>query len=300
MLQIDGLRSFSLSGTQLGVVGFPITHSISPIFQNAALRAMESSYPELKGWTYHKIEAPVEQLKAVIELAQKKGFRGLNLTIPHKVEVLQFLDHIDPVAEKMGAVNTLVFGEDGVTGYNSDGYGITMAIQRKLGVEIRDRPIVMIGAGGASRAACVQCLEEGCSELWIGNRSVERLEALLTRLRRFYPDRKVGGFQLGNDSLEINNDSGAILINATSVGLKADDPNPVGLDTLGKVGYVYDMVYGKHTTALVRVASQLGLPVSNGLSMLIYQGERSLQIWTEKPVPVDVMTAAVDAHVASY
>ena len=102
MLQIDGLRSFSLPGTQLGVVGFPITHSISPIFQNAALRAMESLHPELKDWTYHKIEAPVEQLKAVIDLAREKGFRGLNLTIPHKVEVLQFLDHIDPVAEKMG------------------------------------------------------------------------------------------------------------------------------------------------------------------------------------------------------
>ena len=175
-----------------------------------------------------------------------------------------------------------------------------MAIQRKLGVEIRDRIIVMIGAGGASRAACVQCLEEGCSELWIGNRSAERLDALLTRLRHYYPDRNIRGFQLGNGYPEINKDAGAILINATSVGLRAGDSIPVDLDTLGKVSFVYDMVYGRHTTALLREADRLGLPASDGLPMLIYQGERSLQIWTEKPVPVDVMTAAVDAHMASY
>ncbi len=295
MLQIDGLRSFSAPGTHLGVVGFPITHSISPVFQNAALRAMDRLHPELRDWHYHKIEAPVEALKTVITLAVEKGFRGLNLTIPHKVEVLQYLDHIDPVAARMGAVNTLLFGADGIAGHNTDGYGIATAIRQELGVELHNRPVVMLGAGGASRAACVQCLEDGCPELWIGNRSVERLDVLLQRLRRDYPDRKIKGFRLTEEEPAISGE-GAILINATAVGLKPEDPMPVAPTTIGKVSCVYDMVYGTHVTALLQEARRLALPASDGLSMLIHQGARSLQLWTGKPVPVEVMSAAVKAH----
>lgn len=294
MYNLDGLRSFSVAGTHLGVVGFPITHSISPIFQNAALRAMEQEAPELKSWEYHKIEAPVEQLQSVIEVTRSKGFRGLNLTIPHKVEVLKFLDCVDAVAERMGAVNTLVFDKNGVSGFNSDGYGISNAIRQQFGVEIRNRPVVMLGAGGASRAACVQCLEDGCSELWVGNRSVERMQELLDRIRSYYPDRLIRGFSLGTEIPDCG--SGALLINATSLGLKPEDPMPVQPEVIGRVSFVYDMVYGRHTSALVKCAKETGLPASDGLTMLVHQGKRSLEIWTGKEVPVDVMTAAVKTH----
>ena len=225
--------------------------------------------PEFQSWTYHKIEAPVEQLSEVVELGKVKGFRGMNLTIPHKVEVLQYLDHVDPVAERMGAVNTLVYENGEVTGHNTDGFGVVSAIRLGLGVEVAGRPVVMIGAGGASRGACVQCLEEGCSELWVGNRSFERLTELVNRLKGLYPTAKIAGFQPGGQCPLIG--QGAVLINATSLGLKADDACPVERAVLEQVDYVYDMVYGRHVTSTIREAKKLGKPAADGLGMLIHQ-----------------------------
>jgi shikimate dehydrogenase len=291
MLTLDGLRSFQRHGTSLGVVGFPIAHSLSPVFQNAALQALVSDYPVFRDWKYHRIEAPVEELQRVIEVCQEKGFRGLNLTLPHKVEVLRYLDRIEPVAGKMGAVNTLVFGEDGVSGYNTDGYGISMAVKAELGISLVDRPVVIMGAGGAARAACVQCLEEGCAELWVGNRSKVRLQNLLEQVRGDFPDIPIRGFEPGVETPSFSKES--LLINATSLGLKEDDPLPVSPQLLETVGYVYDVVYGRSVTALVKEAKQLGLPASDGLAMLIFQGDKSLSLWTGRQTPIDVMRNAV-------
>lgn len=294
MLQIDGLRSFSAPGTHLAVVGFPIAHSISPIFQNAALRSMQTRHPELIDWSYHKIEAPVELLPEVIALAKSKGFRGLNLTLPHKVEVLPYLDEVDSVAEKMGAVNTLVFRDSRVVGYNTDGDGVSLAIRESLGIEVKGRTVVVLGAGGASRAACVRFLEEGCAQLWVGNRSTERLGILLERLRRDYPRRDIIGFAPGEALPELGD--GALLVQATSLGLKLGDPLPADSQLLSRVGYVYDMVYGLVPTPLVVEARRLGLLACDGLPMLLHQGARSLELWTGLGVPVDVMAEAVATH----
>ena len=291
MLNLDGLRSFHPQGTSLGVVGFPIAHSLSPVFQNAALQALAKEDPAFSDWEYLKIEAPVEQLPEVIELCRKKGFRGLNLTIPHKVEVLKYLDRIDPVAAKMGAVNTLVFDKDGVTGFNTDGYGISAAIDAELGISISGRPIVLLGAGGAARAIGVQCLEEGCSELLIGNRSQPRLQEMLERLKKDFPNAEIRGFELGADTPDIPQES--LLINATSLGLKPNDPIPASAELLNAVSYVYDIVYGSKVTPLVRAAKDAGKPVADGLSMLIFQGNKSLSLWTGRPTPVEVMREAV-------
>ena len=291
MLNLDGLRSFHSQGTSLGVVGFPIAHSLSPVFQNAALQALAKDDPIYSDWEYLKIEAPVEQLPEVIELGRAKGFRGLNLTIPHKVEVLRYVDRVDPVAAKMGAVNTLVFHEDGVAGHNTDGCGISAAVNTELGITITGRPIVLLGAGGAARAICVQCLEEGCSELWVGNRSQARLQELLARLTADYPEATIRGFELGGDAPTVSEES--LLINATSLGLKPNDPMPVSRDMLEAVGYVYDIVYGSKITPLVKAARDAGKPAADGLSMLIFQGRESLILWTGRQPSVEVMREAI-------
>lgn len=291
MLNLDELRLFSSSRTSLAVVGYPIKHSLSPVFQNAALQAMSQVNSRLNDWEYLKIEAPVEALGEVIDLCRNKGFRGLNLTIPHKVEVLKYLDLIDPMAEKMGAVNTLIFDENGVTGHNTDGYGISNGVESALGIKITGRSVVMLGAGGAARAAAVQCLQEGCAELWIGNRSKNRLKGLLDQLHGDFPGISVNGFELGVDSPVFSNET--LLINATSLGLNPEDPMPIASELLESVGYVYDMVYGKEKTALFRTAEFFGIPVSNGLPMLVFQGEKSLSLWTGIQPPVDVMLDAV-------
>ena len=298
MLTLDGLRSFYRQGTSLGVVGFPISHSLSPVFHNAALQYLAARDPEFKDWEYFRIEAPVEQLKDVIALCREKGFRGLNLTIPHKVEALNYVDQVDPLAARMGAVNTLIFEKDTVSGHNTDGYGVSTAVQSELGISIKERPVVVLGAGGASRAACVQCLAEGCSELWVGNRSQGRLLSLLEDLKNGFPQIPIRGFSLDTASLSEGGDcpefpKESLLINTTSLGLKPDDPLPISRRSLESVGYVYDAVYGSHVTPLVNEARELGLPAADGLSMLLFQGNRSLTLWTGVETPIDVMRNAV-------
>jgi shikimate dehydrogenase len=194
----------------------------------------------------------------------------------------------------MGAVNTLSLERGRWKGYNTDGPGVQRAIKLTLGVDVAAVPVIMIGAGGASRAACVQCLEQGCPALWVVNRSQDRLEELLAHLRAFYPDRQLGGGDFST-ALPVWA-AGALLVHGTSLGLYAGDPLPVPTDLLSRVSWVYDMVYSPGETRLVRQAKALGLPAADGLQMLVSQGVEALSIWTGKHVPEAVMLEAASVH----
>jgi shikimate dehydrogenase len=294
MLQLDGLRSYTPVGAALAVVGFPIAHSVSPIFQNAALRVMERHHPELKSWHYLRIEARVEELEEVMALAKDRGFCGLNLTLPHKVEVLKFVDDLDGLAARMGAVNTLSLERGGWKGYNTDGPGVERAISLTLGVDLKDVPVIMVGAGGAARAACVQCLECGCPALWIVNRSQDRMEELLMHLNAFYPDRELGGGDFASELPDWASD--ALLIHGTSLGLHAEDLLPVPIPMLSRVKSVYDMVYSPGQTRLVREARAMGIAAADGLQMLVSQGAKAFSIWTGLEAPENVMMEAASHH----
>lgn len=290
-LDVPALEKYGHQGTSLAVVGFPIRHSLSPVMHMAALSEMSKVHPALADWVYHRIEAAPEDLKGVLEWCGAKGFRGLNLTIPHKVEVLPWLDKVEPEALRMGAVNTLLFEAGKVSGYNTDGVGMAMAIADELECRIDGMDVVLIGAGGAARAAAVQCLELGCRSLWVGNRSVDRLNGLLDNLRGHYPKAEIHGFELGGHGAKFP--SGALLIQATSVGLKGEDALPVDPVLLARVSAVFDMVYGGHGTRLVRTAREIGIKACDGLGMLVHQGARALELWTGLPVPVECMKHAV-------
>jgi shikimate dehydrogenase len=294
MLHLEGLRSYSPAGTALAVVGYPIAHSVSPIFQNAALRVLECLHPELKSWHYLRIEARVEELGEVLALAKDRGFRGLNLTLPHKVEVLRFVDDLDGLAARMGAVNTLSLECGGWKGYNTDGPGVERAIRLTLGVDVKKVPVIMVGAGGAARAACIQCLEKGCPALWVVNRSKDRLDELVAQLHAYYPDRDVGG---GDFTTELPGWAAeALLIHGTSLGLQASDPLPLPTEMLAKVKWVYDMVYFPGLTRLVRESNALGLAAADGLQMLVSQGALALSLWTGLEAPEKVMLEAASRH----
>lgn len=259
----------------------------------AALEAITRNHPEYASWDYVGFEIQPEQFAEALPLFFEKGFFGLNLTLPHKVEALQLVSEVDPEAARMGAVNTLVRYGEGYHGFNTDGYGLQAGLKSELDVNCRDRDVVLLGAGGASRAAAIQCLKDGCRSLWIGNRTEDRLNALVEAVNRAWGGSVVTPFDLTTPPEVLPRCP--VLINATSLGLKESDPLPIDLSRFEEGTCVFDMIYNPPVTPIVRRARELGFAAATGLSMLVYQGARSLEIWTQVPVSVPAMTEAAES-----
>lgn len=274
---LAGLRSFEPSGTPLGVVGWPVRHSLSPPMHRAALRALASADPSFADWNYGAFELRPEDLREAVELFREKGFRGVNLTVPHKVDVLPLIEEIDPLAERMGAVNTLHFAEGRRHGSNSDGYGLENAVEEAFGAGLAGRTVLLVGAGGAARAAAVQCVESGVEKLWIANRTAAKAESLARRAGSGSP---VPVEALSSAEAPGAVPPGTLVINATSLGLGPDDPLPLPVTELPDRCQLFDMIYNPAETPFLAAGRMRGYPVSNGLGMLVHQGVRSLEIWT--------------------
>lgn len=285
------LESWQPEGTALAVLGYPIKHSLSPAMHNAALAEMAKTWPEFAEWTYYRFEVAPERLGQALTRFHALGFRGLNLTVPHKVLALEEVTGASKEGVEMGAVNTLHWQTDGYYGYNTDGYGLREGLRHEFGIALKDRHVVLLGAGGAARAAARLCLEEGCASLWIANRSLDRLQELMSDLKGCEGTSARHALAL-QDILEAELPEQVVLINSTSCGLAADDPTPLPVQALNEGWIVYDMIYRLGDTTLVREARNRGLQAAGGLSMLVYQGAKSLEIWSGKPVPVEVMFRA--------
>jgi len=290
------LEHWDEPGTHLAVVGDPVHHSLSPAMHNAALAHMAAQDPRFASWRYWKIQSAAEALPATLALLHERDFSGINLTMPHKQVAVAIVTAIDPAAERMGAVNTLRFTKAGYEGFNSDGYGIIHALRESLGVEVAGADLVLLGAGGAARAAAVAFIEGGCRSLAIGYRSPGPFDALQGILRPIAGSATVRGFALASAPGDLPAD--AVVVNATPLGLRPGDPPAVDIRRLRGTPAVYDMNYAQPETALTREAAQLGLRAATGLSMLVHQGVRSLELWTGAHPPVDVMSAAAAAALA--
>jgi shikimate dehydrogenase len=286
VFQLEELESWIFPGPSLAVLGHPIAHSLSPVIHNAALEQMGERF---SGWRYYAFDVPVERLGEGLSLFHEKNFVGLNLTIPHKVDALGLISDVDPVARRMGAVNTLIRRQDGYFGRNTDGYGIQTALKKELGVDLFGADVIILGAGGASRATVVQCLDAGCRKVWIGNRSMDRLQGLVESVGG--ENSRLATFPLSTPPAELP--ESALIINATSLGLNAEDPTPLELSTFPPNIKVYDMIYNPPETTLLMEARNLGLSTANGLSMLVHQAARSLHYWTDAEVPVESMFEAL-------
>lgn len=285
------LDNWRADGPSLAVVGKPIKHSLSPLMHHAALAQMARLHPELGAWRYHRFELAPEELRDALPKFHRAGFVGLNFTVPHKEIVLGIANEVSPFARAAGAANTLHRTTQGWHAHNTDGYGLAAALHAEFGTSLAQRHVILLGAGGAARAAALQCIEDGAADLWIGNRSRERLNALLTHLAPRSKTTRVHGFDLAQPPSEIP--AQAALINATSVGLGANDPAPIDLTRVALPACVYDMIYNPPETALLRDARRLGVPCANGLTMLVHQGARALSIWTGFNAPADVMFDAL-------
>lgn len=287
---LEDLKSVEFDGASLAVVGHPIRHSISPAMHNAALAKLSDTDERFKDWTYYRFDIRPEQLSEALALFHQQKFRGLNLTIPHKVRALDLIDKIAPEAKSMGAVNTLVWDEAGYSGLNTDGYGLKQGLEADLGVKFKEVAVMILGAGGAARAAAVQAILSGCTQLYLGNRSEGRLRNLVDMLESFADQAEIRTFAL--NELPRDLPKFGVVINATALGLNSKDPTPINVVQLPAKWAVYDMIYNPSKTLFMKQAEARDLKTANGLSMLVHQGARALETWTHDTVDADVMMAA--------
>ncbi len=257
---------------RLGVLGWPVTHSRSPRMHRAALAALR-----LDDWSYQHLPAPPELFADVVAGLPGAGFRGANVTIPHKQAALALATDPTPRARAIGAANTLAFVDGAIRADNTDAPGLLAA----LGEEVAGRRALVLGAGGSARAAVYALLSAG-ADVQVWNRTPERARAL------------VG--ELGGRAVE-RLEPAELLVNCTAAGLQ--DPAttfkhlPVDADAMGKYALVVDLVYAASgDTALISAARRGGSATVDGLEVLVHQGALSLQQWTGSAAPIAVMREA--------
>ncbi|MFC1909743.1 shikimate dehydrogenase [Chloroflexota bacterium] len=273
-----------------GVIGDPIEHTLSPAMHNAAYVNLGLDY------VYLPFRVRVDDLRQAIEGMRAFNIRGLNVTIPHKVAVMQYLDKIDELAEKICAVNTIVNDDGILTGYNTDASGfLRPLLERKINPQGKN--VVIIGAGGASRAISFILAEKG-TNLNILNRC-EELEwavKLADRISQTF-DRPTKASELNESNLKKALATADILINATSVGMiPHEDKTPVSENLLRPGLTVYDVVYNPLKTRLLEEAEKAGATTLGGIEMLAWQGASAFELWLGIKAPVNIMkTATIEA-----
>lgn len=285
---------------RLAVLGSPVEHSLSPAMQNAALEALGSDL------RYAKIECAPEDLAAAVDAARRANFLGLNLTIPHKFAALELCTELDDTARQLGAVNTILFDGSRTAGFNTDGPGLVRAIREVFSFDLRDLRVMVLGAGGgAGSAAALQCALEKCPRLVLVNRTnskahdvAQRAAQLLHTDRLEGPEDPVTVIPLEESALREQLTRTDLVINATSLGMKRTDPRLIPAAIITPDLMVYDMIYRPQVTRLLEDARSAGARTANGLSLLLHQGALSLEIWLNRPAPLDIMRRALDQAAA--
>jgi shikimate dehydrogenase len=266
-----------------GVIGDPIEHSMSPVMHNAAFKELGLDY------LYVPLRVKKEELGKAVESMRALNIRGVNVTLPHKVAIIPFLDKLDPLAKKIGAVNAIVNDDGVLTGYNTDATGFLQALVER-GVEPEGKKVVILGAGGASRAISFILAEKG-AHLVILNRPLELdwAEELAHRISHVF-EKEVKALELNEKNLEMVLEGADILINATSVGMSSDvDETPVPARLLKPGLIVFDIVYNPIKTRLLKEAEAAGAQTIGGLDMLVWQGAIAFEQWTGQKAPLDLM-----------
>ena len=277
----------------VGIFGYPLAHSISPAFQQAAFDSYSMDV------RYESWPVPPEELEREIGRLRTGPYIGANVTVPHKQNVIEFIDTIDPVAARIGAVNTIVRNGEGLTGYNTDATGFIRSLREKGGFEPKGCRALVLGAGGAARAAVFGLLDEGVESLAIANRTLERATSLANQASPLM--KGISAMPLHGDELARVAGSADLIVNSTSIGMRHADSegnSPLAGDHINPRSLVCDMVYNPEDTPLLQEARAAGARVLGGLPMLIYQGAAAFEIWTGKHAPVDVMFRAGESALA--
>jgi shikimate dehydrogenase len=260
-----------------GVLGFPVAHSRSPAMHNAAFEALGLD------WHYVALPVPPERFRETVRALPASGYRGANVTIPHKLAALAVAGSATDAARAVGAANTLTFDEGGaIAADNTDAGGFLAA----LGESPRGQRALVLGAGGAARAVVFALLGAGAAEVSVWNRTPERARQMAA--------------DLGARFVE-HGEQADIVVNATSAGLHDDDLSALPLDDLGSPGVACDIVYrGGGPTPFAEWGTRRGARVVEGIEMLVQQGALSFRIWTGREAPIDVMRTAARKEISHH
>ena len=272
---------------QAGIFGYPIAHSISPAMHRAAL-----DHAGIDA-TYDAWETPPNALAHGVSILRGDDYLGANVTVPHKQAVMEHLDEIDELATRIGAVNTIVNEGGRLLGSNTDAAGFIDSLKDEADLSPSGLDVVLVGAGGAARAAAYALAMEGAASLTITNRTLDRARRLADEVRRF----GLAAYALGLDDVELRDRclEAQLIVNSTSMGMlhgPAEGLSPIPSEAIQPGVVVYDMVYNPADTPLLKIARSRGAQVVGGLPMLVYQGAASFIKWTGRPASTAVMLEA--------
>ncbi|MCD6220859.1 shikimate dehydrogenase [bacterium] len=264
-----------------GVFGYPVSHSLSPVFQNAAFNSLSLDF------VYIPFEVKPAFIKEAIEAIRFLNFRGINLTIPHKKDGYYLVDELDEEAKHLKVVNTIKNEDGKLIGYITDGSGFVRSIKEDGKVVLKNKNVYLLGAGGAGWAISGAIVKEGIRKLLITNRTMEKAIAIRNHLKENFNFINVELIDFENRN-GINFQDIDIIINTTSLGMEEGDIVLIKEERIKKSIFIYDIIYNRKTE-LIKTAEKLNLPHLDGLSMLVYQGAISFEIWTGKKAPINIM-----------
>jgi shikimate dehydrogenase len=278
----------TIAGTTVltGIIGWPVTHSLSPAMHNAAFAALGLDM------AYVPLPVVADDLEAAVRGLRSLGFRGANVTMPHKAAVVPYLDRVSDDARLIAAVNTIVVDDGVLAGYNTDVGGFVAALREAVGEPLAGASALVLGAGGAARAAVLGLLRVGVSRCTVVNRTMSRAEELVRLLQ---PADEAARFELvALDALTAAQVRGAdIVVNATALGMADSLKVPsVLVDNIQRDHIVYDVVYGRRPTMPLERARATGARAIDGLTMLVWQAALSFELWTGRAAPLEVMRSA--------
>ena len=255
------------------IIGDPVGHSLSPLMHNSAYKAVGLE----EKFVYLASSVPVSKMKSVIDAVRTLGIVGLTCTVPHKIAVIPFLDEIDPVAKKIGAVNSVVNTNGVLKGFNTDWVGAIIPLKKRI--HLANKKVLVIGAGGAARAVVYGLVKEKAS-VTIVNRTVEKAKQLAREFTCAHRDTIDADFILTQD----------VVINTTSVGMHPHaDESPISPDGIRKGQILMDIVYAPYETEFLRQGKKRGATIIHGTEMLLFQGTAQFELYTGVPAPVEVM-----------
>lgn len=270
----------------VGIFGYPIEHTLSPVMHNSAFLHLGLDY------IYLPFQVKEVDLKYAVLSIKALDIRGVNVTIPHKEKVIKYLDEVSDDVLKIGAVNTILNNNGKLIGFNTDKFGFIKSITQ-AGITLQNKKVLVLGCGGASRAVCFGLLEEGIYSLYITDIFEKKAKKLKNDLKKFYKDKDIKVITTGSILEVLSNVD--ILVNATPVGMKPNtDASPV--DTFEKSNndlIVCDLVYNPVETKLIKMAKKQKLKTISGIDMLVWQGAKAFEIWTGIKPPYDIMREKV-------
>ncbi len=276
----------------VGIIGYPLKHSISPLFQQAAFDRLGLDI------RYETWETGTEGLGDVVERLRRPENLGANVTIPHKESVMTLLDRLEEPAGGIGAANVIAKTGLGLTGYNTDAVGFLRAMEEHGGFRARGGRVVLLGAGGAARAVAMALILAGVDSLTIINRALERARGLASHLAPSSTGGQwVTALPWDHQGLAQALSECNLVVNSTSIGMKhspLEGRSPLDPGLLPRDALIYDLVYNPKVTPLLGQARQAGARTLGGLPMLVYQGVAAFELWTGKAAPVDIMFKAAE------